>query len=187
MRNAIAMCTLALLALCLPLAGCEGDDGGNGSGSASNGSGTTASGQGREDGGEGSADDAPSIDKAEFVEQANEICKRTSGKLAAEITAIASREEAKPGFNRTKLQTTLVTDALIPGLESEIEEISAAGTPDEGAGEAEAFLREMRKLTAKAQANPKSITEASRPYESVEVAGTRYGISECPLTTVSPE
>jgi hypothetical protein len=125
------------------------------------------------------------IDKAAFVKQADEICKRTSGKLAAEVTAAVQKESAQPGASRTKIQLTLVKGTLIPGLESELEEIRALGIPDEGTTQVQAFFKAIQKMIAKAEADPEAFANQGSPYEGAELAGRRYGISACPISPVS--
>lgn len=157
MRNTIAMLVLCSLALGLLIAGCGG-----GSGDASAGS-----------GGEGS-----SIDKAGFVKQATEICEQTSGKLSAEILA------AESGPSTTAAD--LVQEALTPGLQTELEELRALGTPSEGKGQVQAFLKALQKVIEAAEADPEAFAASVSPYEAAELAGRRYGVSACPISTVEP-
>lgn len=156
MRYSLAIFAAGFMALGLLIAGCGGGD---------------------------SA--AQQIDKATFVKQANKICKQASGKFAAELTSISSRESAKPGYDFAKTQITIVKKVLIPGLEEELKEIRALGMPDEAKRDVEAFLNAYQRSIDKVKAKPKAATGATIPYEAIELAGTAFGVSECPVTSLS--
>lgn len=154
MRKLIAVFAVLSLAIALSAAGCGGG--------------------GDSEGGE--------LDKASFVKQANEICERASGKMAAGVNTISSRESAKPNYDYDKTQLLLVTESLIPGLEEELREIRALGVPDDAKAEAEAFLKAYQKSIDKTKANPQTGLEIVPPYESVELIGTKMGATECPVS-----
>lgn len=128
---------------------------------------------------------AQQIDKATFVKQANKICEQASGKFAAELASISSRESAKPGYDFAKTQIIIVKKVLIPGLEEELKEIRALGMPDEAKRDVEAFLKAYQRSIDRVKAKPKAAAGATIPYEAVEVTGTAFGVSECPVTSVS--
>jgi hypothetical protein len=128
---------------------------------------------------------AQKIDKATFVKQANRICEQVSGKFAAELSSVSSRESAKPGYDFAKTQVTIVKEVLIPGLEEELKEIRALGMPAEAKRDVESFLGAYQRSIAKVKAKPQSATGATIPYEAVEVTGTAFGVSECPVTSLS--
>jgi hypothetical protein len=190
-RYTIAISILGSLILCLLIAGCGGSDGSGGGNSSSSSSGSSTSSNEASSGGsaEGSGEsESSSIDKATFVAQADEICEQTSGKLAAEVTAILQTADAKPNNDtfkgRTATQVTMVKTALIPGLEAELEEIRELGIPSEGEQQVQAFLKSIQKVIDKAEANPADFAVSPSPYEGAELAGRRYGLTECPIAVV---
>lgn len=134
-------------------------------------------------GGDDSAD-AGQIDKATFIKRANVICEQASGRLAAEIASAVSTE-SPTGPNRTKIQVTLVKKVLVPGLEAELDEIRALGLPSEGKAQARAFIQAAQKVIINAKVNPKRFNESVNPYEAAELAGTRFGLSACPVAPVN--
>lgn len=127
------------------------------------------------------------IDKATFVMQANETCKKASGKLAAEITSITSRESAKPGYDLEETQVTIVEESFIPRLEEELRQIRALGMPDEAKKETKALLKAYQRGIEKTKAKARALVEIEGfvPYEGVELAATRLGASECPVAAVN--
>jgi len=155
LRKAVAMSVVASLALGLLVAGCGGGGGG----------------------------ESGSIDKASFVEQANEICKRVSDAMQKELKAIAN---SQTGSNQTQNDLVLFNKVVIPGFQAELEEIRALGTPPGSQKQLNAFFAAQQKMIDMTEANPSSFSEPSgeKQFEVVEVAGTKYGISECPIAAV---
>jgi hypothetical protein len=135
-------------------------------------------------GGGDASGDQP-IDKATYIEQANAICKRASGKLAAELTSISSREEAKPNYDYTRTQIVIVNQALVPILENELKELRALGIPSEAKKDVEAFLAASQKGIDKTKANPAVVPAGHAPFLASEVPATKFGLKECPFAPLT--
>jgi hypothetical protein len=137
----------------------------------------------------GSSDGAETkqIDKATFVRQANKICQQISGRLAAQIASINKREQGEPDYDFTKTQIALVSEALVPGLEDELQQIRALGVPKEAKKEAQTLLAAYQKGIDRTKANVKAWIEKEgyAPYEVAELAAVKLGISECPIAPVT--
>jgi hypothetical protein len=129
--------------------------------------------------------DGGQVDKASFVEEANAICKQASGKLAAKTTLISRRESANPNADFNETQVTLVEDGLVPSMEEEMRKIHALGIPSDAKREVEAFLAAYEKAIADIKKDPKAATGTTAPYEPVELTGTAFGVSECPISAVA--
>jgi hypothetical protein len=125
--------------------------------------------------------DGDSIDKASFVEQANAICKEASAKMKAEIIALGKKLKSRTA----SANVSILEKAVIPALQSELDEIQALGIPSGGKKEVEAFLAAQRKVVMAAEAQPAAFFAGKngRPWEAAELAATRYGISECPVAS----
>jgi hypothetical protein len=136
-------------------------------------------------GGSGDSAEGQAIDKATFVKQANDICEKTSGKLAAGLVSISSRESAKPDYDYTKTQIVIVEEVFIPGLEEELMKIRMLGIPTDGAKEAKALLNAYEAGIAKTKTKVKAVVKGAVPYEGVELAASRLGASECPIAPVN--
>lgn len=135
-------------------------------------------------GGSGGAD-AEQIDKATFVKRANEICEEASGKLVSAMTSISGRESAKPNYDYVDTQTVIVKTVLVPRFEEELREIRALGIPGEAKKDSQALLRAYEVAIEKIKAKPRAVANATaEPYVPVEVAGTAFGVSECPIAPV---
>jgi hypothetical protein len=155
LRRPAVMAVLASLAICLLAVGCGG----------------------------GGDSESNSIDKASFVEQANEICKRISNQIQTEVQKIAS---SQTGSNRTQNDLVLFHKVVIPGFQAELDEIRALGTPSGSRKQLNAFYAAQQKMIDMTKANPSSFSEpdGEKQFEVVELAGTKYGISECPIASV---
>jgi hypothetical protein len=156
LRNFIAICVVGSIVASLLVAGCGGG-----------------------------GDDAQQIDKATFIKQANKICEQASGKLASEIASISSRESVKPDYDYTETQITIVENALVPNFEKELQEIRALGIPEEAKKESEALLKAYQGGINKTKAKSGAVANGAIPYEAIELAATRLGITECPIAPVN--
>jgi hypothetical protein len=136
-------------------------------------------------GGSDDSSDSEEIDKATFIAQADKICEQSSGKMAAGLAAITKREQAKPNYDFTETQITVVRQSIVPGLEEELQKIRALGVPVEKKKEAEAFLRSYSRAIALMKAKPEKVVAFGgiAPNEAVALAATRMGVKECPITS----
>jgi len=132
-------------------------------------------------GGEDGAD-AQQIDKAAFVKQADAICERSSGKMAAELRSVG--QESAKSFVGT--QILFVRRIFVPGFEEEQREIRALGMPGEAKKEAQALLDAYQKAIDQMQAKPKAVAESKTdPQETVALPARRIGIVRCPVAPVT--
>ena len=60
------------------------------------------------------------------------------------------------------------------------------GIPPEAKKETEALLDAYQRVISKMKAKPKAaVTQRPPLAESIELAGTRFGVDECPVTPVN--
>jgi hypothetical protein len=132
----------------------------------------------------GSSDGEGSIDRATFVKQADTICKKISGRMAAELKALG---EGKSRIVGSEGETALevLKQIAIPGYEEELEEIRALGIPSDDQAQVKSFIEKMEKMIASAKSNPQDFgTGAAPAYEAVELSGRQLGITACPTSPV---
>lgn len=126
--------------------------------------------------------DGDSIDKETFVQRAEVICKKASGRLAAKTKAQAQEE-----FNTSPTQSAIriITTIAAPVLEVELRELRALGLPSEDREQVESFLTSLQQSVASAKSKPVAFANGSSPpYEAAELASQRLGMPACPITTV---
>jgi hypothetical protein len=129
-------------------------------------------------GGDDDSAEAQPIDKATFAKRATSICKQASGRIAGGVSA-----EIK---SKSTTAVDLVQKVLIPGLETELEELRALGVPTEGKQEVQAFFKASQNVIEKAKADPGTFATSVSPYEAAELAGRRLGVTTCPATAGTP-
>ena len=105
------------------------------------------------------------LSKAEFVQQANAICKK------------ARQEASKKAFEGPGEAFTVTVATL---LNKEANEIGALDGPSEDASQIDAIVSGARKA-AKTMEEKKEYTEAEAPLVEVEKLAGEYGLDECLL------
>lgn len=130
-------------------------------------------------------DDSAEIDKATFVKQVNRICEQTSGKMAAGLRSVMKREAASSDSDFDGTQTAIAAEAVVPGLEEELQQIQALGIPEEDQKDAEAFVKAYQQVVDRAKASPEAVSRGAVSYAAIDQIGARMGIVECPVAAVS--
>jgi hypothetical protein len=131
----------------------------------------------------GSGDDEGSLDKATFAKRADTICEEISGRMFAELRALA---KGKPVGSEGETALAILKQIAVPGYEDELEQIRELGVPSDAKPEVETFLEKMQQMIATAHAKPQDFATgaAPPPYEAVELLGRRLGITACPAAPV---
>lgn len=153
MSKHLAALSLGILLALLPLVGCGEDDG-----------------------------DSPMISKAVFVKKASAICSETNAKASSEGIKVLRRLESD-GASGQDPEAALVTEWLVPTIQTEIDELRALGTPDGDEERVDAILVALQDVIDRADADPERYLSEQvnfeHPYKEVEKLATAYGISEC--------
>lgn len=155
------------LALAVLVAGCGGDNDGEGSSNVS-------------------ADiSTSSIDKGGFVEQANAICKREKDQL---LSAVIAYQKKHLNEASVKVVASTASTVIEPELDSQIEQIRDLGAPSGDAGEIEVFFTALQdgvdEITTE---KPATFDEAEGMLNPAEDAAAKYGIDECDYVLVDPK
>lgn len=184
---------LVALVMAVPVAGCGGDEGSDegdgGAGAAAtapepSGDSAGAGGDGGDAGASAAAEDeAPprvkpsSLSKAEFVKQADQMCRRERRaqlRRAGRITQELGEGDLEGNFE------ALSRRVLAPTHVNKAEEIRQLGAPRGDVAQIEALVKAMRQdsaaLASDPAANPTEYTAALR--RSTRLAG-EYGFTEC--------
>jgi hypothetical protein len=115
-------------------------------------------------------DDSSELTHAEFVAEANQICKTGN----AEINAAGEEANPKPG---TPEFDAFVTDTLVPNVQGQIDDIRALGIPeeDESLG---GTLDEAELIVQDLSEDPASILDGD-PFAPIDRELTDAGLTEC--------
>ena len=148
-------------------------------------------GGGDEDGGEDGSSNASaaiptsSIDKAEFIEQANAICKPGKVRL---IKAVVGYQKKHLDEASVKVVPNAARSVIGPELEAQIEQIRELGAPSGDADEIEKYFAELQNgIDTIIAEKPPTFDEAERMLHPAGDIAIKYGIDECDYVLVDPE
>jgi hypothetical protein len=129
-------------------------------------------------GGDSTAEDG-SITKAEYISQADKICKEAEKEKTKAInTAFAAQK--KTGKNFTKAQQEgLVTDVALPPIETMTEELDDLPLPKEGEAQVTSIIEGLEGAIAKAKADPASVFSEEEPFEAPKNQAEKFGFKAC--------
>lgn len=159
----LAVAAAALLAI----AGCGGGD-------------STAEGGGSTGGGSDSSSTvAATITKAQLIEKADAICRKTD---ADQKSAYDSYKTLNPQATQSRAGAVeAVAAAGLPPIEVELAEITALGAPKGDEEEVGKFLDTLERALSAAKKNPAVlVSQIPDPlFGRVEKLGSKYGFKDC--------
>lgn len=168
---------VAVTATGLAIGGCGGDDDGGGAG------GDGASAESGSSGDSGSGSDSSevttsSLDKAEYVEQANAICRQNTEDRFAALTAYG--EENPNAADEANIKDA-VNAVILPSMEDLADEIRQLGVPAEGEQQVERIIASFDEV-AQAAANSDGELlnpEIAEALKNARTAARTYGLKGC--------
>jgi hypothetical protein len=137
--------------------------------------------------GDGSSSTAGGLTQAEFVGQAEAICKKAKNAIVqknfAEIRKLASDPKA-----REDLEYKLVDSAVIPALEGEVEQLKALGAPAGDDGQVDQMLKLIEGAIAEAKTEPETYVAGddyrwgSEHFGKARRLALAMGVKNCPMS-----
>jgi len=155
LNKALLAVLVALAALAAGVAGCGGGDDGD--------TGTTAS-----------------LTKAEFLKQADAICKRENSKLESEFEEFA-KESGFQGKEPSKEQNVeVIEEVLVPNVSNQRDEIEELGAPDGEEDKVEAILDALGEGIEEVEGDPEAVLDPqSDPFGKANELAGDYGLKAC--------
>jgi hypothetical protein len=151
----LALGALTVLALSLSLGACGG-----GGGSSS------------------TEQEGPTISRLAFIKKAAAICQQHSGVLRSQLAKYL--ENAPASKSEAALYEELKTEAFVPEVEKELEDLQALPKPDGSEAEAAAMLEEMEAGIANLKtAKFQTITDFSPSMDEYDEAAKDLEIEAC--------
>lgn len=115
------------------------------------------------------------LTKAEFIKQADGVCKKGEARIEAE----AGKYEKENEIATEAQQEELISEVVVPGIQAQAEEIAALGAPEGDEEKIEAMVEAVESGAAELEANPLAGMEGKSPLgEASKIAGA-YGLKEC--------
>lgn len=185
MRYSILAVLACLLLGSFVIAGCGSDSDDTTAGGAS------ATEAGTESGGEANSGDGDSSDsseapsakptsesKAEFTARANELCEKRRNEIKKKSGEIFTSAQESGGSPEAALNS-LIEDAVVPGLEGEIEELQELGVPEGNEDQVEEIIAAIESMLASAREDPQAFVKNPAEFNAANKVAVRYGLEAC--------
>jgi len=127
------------------------------------------------------------LTKADFIRQAETICKRAKNKIIqqnfAQIRKLADDPKAREDFEYKVVETS-----VIPALEHEVEQLEALGAAPGNPAQVEQMLKLIEGALAEAKTEPETYVSGadyrwgSEHYGKARRLALAYGIENCPMS-----
>lgn len=152
MKRASIAVLAAFVALAAIVAGCGGDD----------------------------SDTSASLTKAQFVKQADAICKKGNDKIEAEFESFVKENELGENEAPSKaLQEEAIAEIVAPSVQEQVEEIDALGAPEGDEEQIEEMLTAFEEGAEELEENPSSLNEGENPIAKGSKLARDYGLVTC--------
>ena len=122
---------------------------------------------------------ASSITKAEFIKQADEVCREGEKRVQKDFDAyVKENEDLKEPTDAD--YAALVAAVLAPNAERETEQLRELGAPDGDEEQIEAMLEAREQGLKDAEARPKAVvTSGEDIFAGASKIATDYGLKVC--------
>jgi hypothetical protein len=122
---------------------------------------------------------AAPLSKAEFVKQADGICKQgLKEKDEAVTAALEKRAEQKQTPPTAQESVKLVEETVLPSYGKTVDQLSQLGAPKGDEAKVEKMMGEFEAALQATETNPAKAMN-SNPFESADKAAEAYGIEKC--------
>jgi hypothetical protein len=124
----------------------------------------------------GGGDETTSLSKAEFVKQANAICKEAEQErlnLFKQVTASVSPDASK------KVRDKALHEIIVAPYEGAAEEIESLGAPSGDEATIEALVEAMEASLRKVEKNPRLIASSTVQFAESNKMANDYGLTNC--------
>lgn len=131
----------------------------------------------------GSSDDeSSSLTKAQFIAQADAICKKGNAEIESEVEAFAEENGIEENEEPSKAQQAEVSETILaPNIENQSEEIRDLEAPSGDEDEVSAMLDSLDEGVEAVEANPEAPFESNQPnpFGQANKLAKEYGLKVC--------
>jgi hypothetical protein len=129
----------------------------------------------------GGGDDS-SLTKAEFIKQADAVCLAAEKEKQDGLEAFLEESGTGPGKPLTpKQQEEMATDAILPPLRTEADELNELDVPDGEEERVTPILEGFDETLKSLEADPEAAATESDPFGKVAKLAGEYGFKTCIL------
>lgn len=161
---------IVALAAGLIAAGCGDDDDETTTATTTEETGTTGT-----TGATGAAGDV-SPERAELIEQADEICAEGDREIDAEAQDVFGGSQQEPPQAE---QEAFVEDTVIPNVQDQLDQLRELDPPEEDAEEFTAIIDEAQEALDELEADPSAIGGGEDPFAEVNKRARAFGLQDC--------
>lgn len=120
---------------------------------------------------------ASALTKAEFIREADGICKKGEARIEVGAEEFAKEHE---GEQETQAQLkALVAEVVVPGIQAQAEKLAELGAPEGDEETIEEMIEAVEKGAAELEANPLAGMEGKAPLSDASKLARAYGLEEC--------
>lgn len=132
-------------------------------------------------GGCGGGDDEPTLTKAEFIEQGDQICKENYEEREELLMGYLAEAKAKGKLPPLSEQEAILVDEVLPIFQIQSEELEELGLPKAGTARAEEILAGLEAAIQGVEDQPRvAIEKGSKVnFAAVEKMARDYGFKYC--------
>ncbi len=132
----------------------------------------------------GSSDDdsTSSLTKAQFIAQADAICKTGNAEIDSEFEAFAEKNNIDENEEPSKAQQAEISETiLVPNVKNQAEEIRDLAAPSGDEDEISAMLDSLDEGVEEVEANPQAPFESKQPnpFGPANKIAEEYGLKVC--------
>lgn len=124
---------------------------------------------------------AAALTKAEFIKQADKVCKDGEEALEAEAEEFAEDNDIDMENPTEEQKEEVVLDVVGPALHKQGEELAALGAPEGEEEKVEALVDALESGADEIEGDPKIVIEGkdNPPLEEASELAGDYGLTEC--------
>ena len=118
--------------------------------------------------------------KAEFIKQADAICKRGSDEISAGSKAFKAKLGMKPDGSLSKAQQEeLITAVVVPSVKRQAEGVARLKPPPDDLDEANQLAAGLGRVAGSGEEDPATILTTAGAVGVINEAAKEYGVLEC--------
>jgi hypothetical protein len=124
------------------------------------------------------SDNGAALTKAQFVKQANAVCKKGQQEREAGVNELA--EEVKPGADPGELPKKGLVEAIIGPLHNMVENLAALPAPEGDEEQVEEIVEAYRKPVEEIEED-ENVAFNGALFEEASEKALKYGLEDCAL------
>lgn len=121
-----------------------------------------------------------SLSKAEFIEQANEVCAKSREQLAEKVLEFVEESQENPTKpSEGSPEVEFVEDTYVPSFQQQLDKISAIGAPAGDEKQITVFLQTMQDGIDRAAEEPQAAADGDISLDEAAKLARAYGLKNC--------